>query len=194
MSDDKHKRKLMMEYNAEEVYQRRKKRWLIYGRALLTIGILGLITIALYAITHSRSSLRESESIKVLVIDDRVDSDQIVEERNNGRKAKRAIDLRSGNEIKVPKNIQNSENVQSHNNNNDNNNKNDVNSGELVSLDTEHAKLFRREQTNSDVAHRHSEDGTYYIFKGYKCIPIRKPSKQLENKRARQRVGMCVYQ
>lgn len=155
---DKIKRILMMEYNAEEVHQRRKRLWLTYGRALFTIGILGFLTIALYA--ASQNFWQHSH-------DDDAQISQMVTSVDENSEINRIKRSNSENEI-IPKD--DSEN-----------------------LVVDERSVSRRQQASNDVLHRHSDDGGIYIFKGYKCIPISKPSKQLENLRARHRVGMCVH-
>jgi hypothetical protein len=42
----------MIDYTVTDQHQRRKQCWLVFGRALLTIAILGIITTGLYYIAH----------------------------------------------------------------------------------------------------------------------------------------------
>lgn len=170
----------IMEYQGsrEQIFQRRKQRWLQYGRALLTIGVLGLLTIALYSMTHTNSNRK--------VNDDKLNNARIIVEENNDiaisnnseEFSEKVIAKRAASDDKIPK-----RQLQS---------LNDVESDNELDLDGQHLKIFRRQQSSSNNAHHHSDDGVY-IFKGYKCVPIRKPTKQLENLRARHRVGMCFY-
>lgn len=145
------RRNLMMERsnNAEDVvYQRRKAQFLTYGRALLTISLLGILTLVLYALTHATSEV----SANVIQTSE---SNKVISKRHA-----------NDDEI-VPKTDSNQ--VSSYDN------------------DNQHIKLFRRQQMNNDVVHRHTDDGGIYVFKGYKCVPIRKTSK-LEL--LRQKAGM----
>lgn len=175
---EKHKRKLIMEpSNAEdEMYQRRKKCWLSYGRAMLTIGILGLLTVALVAATQSHSgedSHVESGSGSSDVVKGFEDYDEVTMRKI----VRRNVDP-------VPKNV---ESVQS---------LNDVNSEDNSVMDEQHVKLLKRQQQGSDqnyIQHRHS-DGDVYYFKGYKCVPIRKTTNRYFDALISQRPGkqgMC---
>lgn len=183
----KSKGKSMM--NAEEeTYQRQRKCWLGYGRALLTIAILGLFTVALYAVTKSDSSKDEHDSRVIVIAGPGSPSgssrEEIVEKITNGDAAsdqldqrrvfRRSVDQRQnnieGNSIEVPRDFDNS--VQSFS---------DVNSDKR--MDSQHLKMFRRQGSNQNPEHRHS-DGDIYFFQGYKCVPIRKPPKQLAHLRA----------
>ena len=202
---EKHKRKLMMEHNVEdEIYQRRKTRWLSYGRALLTIGVLGLLTVLIFTLTQSGSPSNESEhQSRVVVIDDYresfgkegiVESGKIGETPFNDQSTslkivKRAVDLRSNdNSINTPKNLDSSEQILL--------SLNDVNSEvKKPTSDNQHLKQLRRQSVSgANQPHRHP-DGDVYYFKGYKCVPIRKPSKQLELLRERQRSSgmLCCF-
>lgn len=168
---EKHKRKLIMEQrNAEdEMYQRHKKCWLSYGWAMLTIGILGLLTVAIFAMTQSNSGDATEHNSRVIV--DEVfhrsgsHGDEVLRSINDDEAAinrkivKRNVDL-------VPKS--DDESAQ---------NLNDVNSENNPIMDEQHMKLLKRQQQGSNknhIQHRHS-DGDVYYFKGYKCVPIRKP-------------------
>lgn len=197
---EKHKRKLMMEQNTEdEIYQRRKKCWLSYGRALLTIGILGLLTILLFFATSGLSNKNDAETHSRVIVTDNnqielestsiVESDKttINDQLNSNKLVKRSVELeseekRNRNLIDKPKNVAQS--------------LNDVNSDDKdPKLESQQLKPFRRQQgSSSNHPHRHP-DGDVYYFKGYKCVPIRKPSKQLELLRARQRLSgmLCCY-
>lgn len=155
---EKHKRKLIMEPNnaEDEMYQRRKRCWLSYGRAMLTIGILGLLTVALIAATQSHSG-DDSRVIEDKVNDRSIEGDDSVVRKI----VKRNVEP-------VPKSV---ESVQS---------LNDVNSEDSSVMDEQHMKLLKRQQQGSNqnyIQHRHS-DGDVYFFKGYKCVPIRKGTSQ----------------
>jgi hypothetical protein len=182
---DKSKRNLMMELDAEEVYQRRKRRWLTYGRALLTIGVLGLITVALYSMTQvrgSESALDDSGSS--ISRNDIAINNELVNNDDDQRIVKR--DLSGAGEHDDYGDVKSASGS-------DENSANEIPDA-ATNLDSQHRKLQqRRQQSNNDVLHRHTSDGGVYIFKGYKCIPISKPSKQLENLRARHRVGMLCF-
>jgi hypothetical protein len=157
--------------NAEdEMYQRRKRCWMSYGRAMLTIGILGLLTVGLVVATQSNSG----EDSKADGVNDRIGSKSVSDEEVMLRKiVKRNVES-------VPKNV---ESVQS---------LNDVNSEDNSVMDEQHMKLLKRQQQGSNqnyIQHRHS-DGDVYFFKGYKCVPIRKTtSKHYEALSLRQRQG-----
>lgn len=170
-----------MEYSgsAEELFQRRRQRWMQYGRALFTIGALGLLTVVLYSMTHTAISAEASSRI----VNDEVARDDIAISNNEKfsekiiiKRAAVAVDS-TVDDDKIPKN-----------------NLNDVESDNELAMDSQHLKIFRRQQLSSNNVHRHSQqsDNGVYVFKGYKCVPIRKPTKQLEYLRARQRAGMCV--
>lgn len=187
----KHKRKLMMEHNAEEeIYQRRKKCWLSYGRALLTFGILGLLTVVLFTVARSDFSSKNVEHHeRILVIDNHqkpfaesVGSvSSSLSDQSSAKVAKRSVDLqtnanRNENSIDTPKNLDNKREQAPQS-------LNEVDSVER----NQELKQFRPEPgTSSYRPHRHPNGDVYY-FKGYKCVPIRKPSNQLELLRARQR-------
>lgn len=184
MWNDKKRKKCMamMENSgsAEDIFQRRRQRWMQYGRALLTIGALGLLTIALYSMTHTAVSAEASSRI----VNDEEARDDIAISNNEEKFSekiiiKRAVAAFDGtvDNDKIPKN-----------------NLNDVESDNELDMDSQHLKIFRRQQSSSNNVHRHSQqsDNGVYVFKGYKCVPIRKPTKQLEYLRARQRAGMCV--
>lgn len=188
----------------DEIYQRRRKCWLGYGRAILTIAILGLVTVALYAVTKSNSHKDEhvsrvivvdgsdpSEASRVEIVesfkgDDEATSDQL----DQRRVIKRSVDLRQNDvdidSIEMPKNSVKS--VQS---------LSDASEDNDPKMDNQHLKQFRRQGGNQNPQHRHS-DGDIYYFQGYKCVPIRKPHKQIaqlreDPLRARQYSGMlCV--
>lgn len=153
----------------EEIFQRRKQRWLQYGRALLTLSILGLITVALYAMTQTNSSKSEHSSASIIELQSELTMSKNSNEKKLAKRATRDDKMPKSSEIKRQS-------------------LNDVESDEL-DADDQHLKMFRRQQSGGNNIHRHS-DG-FYIHKGYKCVPIRKPTKQLENIRARHRVGMC---
>jgi hypothetical protein len=154
----------------DEMYQRRKRCWLSYGRAMLTIGILGLLTVGLVVATQSNSG----EDSNVDGVNDRIGSKSVSDDEVMLRKiVKRNVES-------VPKNA---ESVQS---------LNDVNSEDNSVMDEQHMKLLKRQQQGSNqnyIQHRHS-DGDVYFFKGYKCVPIRKTtSKYYEALSLRQRQG-----
>jgi hypothetical protein len=175
MRNDKISEKVfdMMEHR-EEIFERRRRRWLQYGRALLTVGVLGLLTVALYAMTHSNS--KAEESARIIEQSDELaisyNSEEFSEKIKIAKRAVRDDKMpKSSSEIK-PSSL------------------NDVESDNELDADGQHLKIFRRQQSNGNNVHRHSDNG-FYVHKGYKCVPIRKPTKQLENIRARHRVGMC---
>lgn len=201
------KRNLMMEYNTEEVYQRRKRQWLTYGRALLTIGVLGLLTVTLYYVSQNVSNSNEQTEISHMVNSEieieqnqiKFDQDEsintndiaIIDEHNNvddDNKNKKII-----NKVKRSSDLLNLNNSEQQQNKvvvDENEIPKDYSENLLVHESSE--RHYRQQQSSNDIVHRHSNDGGIYIFKGYKCIPISKPSKQLENLRARHRVGMCA--
>lgn len=98
----------MMELqNAEdETYRRRKRRWLSYGRALLTLGILGLITIFLVTVTRSTANHKSDEEehkSKVLTASDKDQSERIKSLRNDeigNLKSKRSIEALEDNRVR----------------------------------------------------------------------------------------------
>lgn len=51
----------------DEAYQRRKRCWQIYGRAFLTIGVLGLITVVLLNLSNTSSQNDESHLAKIVI-------------------------------------------------------------------------------------------------------------------------------
>ena len=190
----KDKRKLTM-FDVER-YHRSKKYWLSYGRAFLTIAILGLLTVSLHVWTQSSKSHNEHEehnSKHVIVGEDESfpqsgsfkESEKIIPSDGialrNPRIVKRNANLQENeNSIKMPKNFDKSseQSFQS---------LNDVNSDNDPKMDIEHLKLIRRQQgSNQNLQHRHSDGVTYY-FKGYKCVPIRTTTKRLK---PRDRPGM----
>lgn len=191
MRNDKINEKVcnIMEYrsNTEEIFQRRKQRWLKYGRAFFTIGILGLITIALYSITHgstngssSNSSIsNEESSARFMVIEEKTKSISAIVKNEHQGLSEKILAKREAKESFSDEKIPKSSNE-------------NLNSNSELELDGQHLKIFRRQQlSDNNIPHRHTDNGVY-IFKGYKCVPIRKPTKQLEYLRARHRKGMCV--
>lgn len=186
---EKHKRKLIMEQrNAEdEMYQRRKKCWLSYGRAMLTIGILGLFTVALFAMTQSHSGNATEHNSRVIV--DKIfgqsgsHEDVIVQsikedddDAESRKIVKRNVDLVPKSEVESAQSL------------------NDVNSENNPIMDDQHMKLLKRQQQGSNrnvIQHRHS-DGDVYFFKGYKCVPIRKPSKPHYAPLSLRQSGTCM--
>lgn len=182
----------MMEFqNVDELYQRRKRRWLSYGRALLTIGILGLITVFLLAVTQSSGRQKGEEHLSQVISADEeqlIHQSETVESRKDGdspisdQLANRKVVKRSvAVDRKVPKKLDSNE-AQS---------LNDVNSDSDPKTDNQHSKLFRRQHgTSSNPRHLHSNGDVFYRI-GYKCTPIRKPSKlkPLELKRPRDQSG-----
>jgi hypothetical protein len=194
---EKHKRKLMMELQVadDEMYQRRRKCWLIYGRAILTIAVLGLLTVVLYSMTKSSPDEEHFSKVRVIVVDDRsgshedesvksFKSDEIAlsDDLNRHRKlVKRNVDAsRERVSFEMPKNIESGEqSAQS---------LNDVDEDSEPKLDSQHLTLFRRQGASENVRHRHA-DGIVYYIKGYKCVPIRKPSSSPQELRAPQRAG-----
>lgn len=185
---EKNKRKLIMQRNLDDAaYQRRKTCWLSYGRAILTIAILGLLTVSLYAWSQSHPSNEAEHNSRVIAVNDAtVESDEVSTKILS--RTKRSVDLRpndseNGNSIEKPKNSDESEDrsVQS---------LNDINSEQAPKMDSQHLKLFRRQQNSGlEIQHRHSDGDVYYLT-GYKCVPVRKPSKHLELIRARQRLNL----
>lgn len=184
----------IMEYQSrnstEEIFARRKQQWLQYGRALLTIGFLGLITVILYSMTHVKSPNSSSNSnnlitseqlsARYIVVKDEGEKQSIdtVQRDGNERFSEKIIAKRAAtnpsSEEKIPKRSENSFN-------------NLENENELDS-NGQHLKILRRHPpNNNNIRHRHSDNG-FYVFKGYKCVPIRKG---VENLRARNRLGMC---
>jgi hypothetical protein len=200
------KRNLMMEYNAEEVYQRRKRQWLTYGRALLTIGILGLLTVTLYYvsqnISYSLSNAKEETELSQIV---EIEQNQIKFDpdasinTNDIPIIDHNINVDDNKNKKIINKVKRSSDLLSLVNNSEQQKKVAVDENEIPKDYSENLLVhesserhYRQQQSNNDIVHRHSNDGGIYIFKGYKCIPISKPSKQLENLRARHRVGMCA--
>lgn len=173
----------MMELqNAEdEMYQRRKKRWLSYGRALLTLGILGLITVFLVAVTKSTSAHKGEEHQSRGVEDQLVHRSEIVESGiddeipviKHHEKFKRSIN-ESDVKHKVPKSLADDRT-------------NDVDIDDFPKIKPSH------QQDASLHPHNRHYYGEVHYFKGFKCVPhvtIRKPLKPLELKRPRERSGM----
>lgn len=181
--------------NAEdEMFQQQRKCWLVYGRALLTITILGLVTAALFAATKSNSDKDEHDS-KINVFDEstlsrssrvellkgfKSDDEAAIAQLNQRRQFKRSVDLRQNDIeidlLKIPKNSVKS-----------------AKSANAVSSDNDnqHLKQLQRQGASQNQQHRHS-DGDIYYFQGYKCVPMRKPQKQFKADaiRARQNLGM----
>jgi hypothetical protein len=189
---EKHKRKLMMELQVadDEVYHRRRQCWLSYGRAILTVAVLGLLTVALYAATSSGSEKEHFAKTRVINVEDRSGSheDESVKSFKSDEIAsgdrevvKRYVDPRRKRDtIDMPKNIDSREqSAQS---------LNDVDGDSEPKLDSQHLKLFRRQGSSENVVHRHA-DGTVYYIKGYKCVPIKKPSSTPQELRRPPKTG-----
>lgn len=58
----------------DEAYQRRKRCWQIYGRAFLTIGVLGLITVVLLNLSQNSSSQNDESQLAKIVIGNELDN------------------------------------------------------------------------------------------------------------------------
>lgn len=173
----------------DEAHLRRKRRWLSYGRALLTIGILGLATVGLLAMTQSTDSHDEHFSRTVVENRDQMPhKKEIVENPIFDQLPNRQIIKRSAeNKAKkvnrgVPKKIVN----------NEANSLNEVNYIDSdLRMDHKQSNPKRSEQGSSpNLRHVHSNGDVYY-FKGYKCVPMRKPLQSpAEIKRPHDRSGM----
>ena len=168
---EKNRRKLIMEENveADEVFRRRKKCWLSYGRALLTVSVLGLITVLLFTVTQSKT---DEHSSRVLVVESVSSEDELVKKFNADEAA---INKQSETKKRVERSVDGVNRESSSESKVDTNSLNDVNNENNPLMDNEHLKLIRRQQGSNpnELQHRHS-DGAVYYFKGYKCVPIRK--------------------
>lgn len=154
----------------DDLYQRRKKRWLSYGRALMTLGILGLITVFLVIVTKSNN--RDEHSSRIIVVNeekfvhrseifDGSKEDESHVEKQRESRVKRSVD----NEVP----------------------KNSVDSDERAN---EVSKLIRQDPSSNFEDRRHY--GEVYYFKGFKCHPHVPIRKLLEFKRPREHwSGMC---
>lgn len=174
----------------DEIYQGRKRCWLSYGRALLTIAILGLLTVSLYAWSQSHSSGESEHNSRVIVVDETTfESDEVSTKVMSRNLVKRSVDLRPNDSEKSNEKKNSKEKPKSSKDKKDQSSQslNDVNSDKSPKMDSQHLTLFRRQQSSGqEIQHRHS-DGDVYFLKGYKCVPIRNPSKYFELIRARQR-------
>lgn len=154
----------------DEAHLRRKRRWLSYGRALLTIGILGLATVGLLAMTQSTDTHDEHFSRTVVENGDQMpQKKEIVESPIIDQLTNRQIVKRSAvNKVSrgVPKKIVN----------NEANSLNEVNYIDSdLRMDHKQLNPIRSAQGSSpNLRHVHSNGDVYY-FKGYKCVPMRKP-------------------
>ena len=129
----------------------RKKTWRSCGgRTLLVFGILA----SQFIVTTTSSKAEGVDPVSNVMI--------ISENEQN---------------VKFVKNEINSKLFDDRNEENLKRNLNDIDSA--LKTDKEHLKLFRRQGTNQSFQHRHSDGITYY-FKGYKCVPVRKPSRKFE--------------
>lgn len=198
---DKIKRNLMMEYNAEEVYQRRKRQWLTYGRALLTIAILGLLTVALYLMSQNFNSKSASEPDQMSQVVDNVVNFENVEQINNkfNNNHDESINDVAIVHSKFTKNNQRTKRSNDAVQLNSEQFEDELLQNEIPKDNSENLKTFdkshhRRQQPSNGVIHRHIDANGVYIFNGYKCFPIStsKPIKKLDFYRDRNRKGMCV--
>lgn len=135
------------------------------SRVLLTIAVWALLTVSLHAFTKSNFDKNEENLLgtRVIAVEDGQSGsheDESVERSaalvGQPRLVKRSAEPQR-NRVK-PKIAERAESL------------NDV----APKLDNQHLKLSRRQDTNRNVKHRHS-DGVVYYFKGYKCVPIHAP-------------------
>jgi hypothetical protein len=178
------KHKLMMEQQLEvdEMFSRRKKCWLSYGRAILTIAILGLLTVSLYTLTKSNSETDEEHISKHEIIPH--DSEEVTIFKSSHKRNTIIVNTFSDDNIKSDGHKivkRNSNAIQKKNfvTNVTNKPKIEYDSytqnvqNSIPKLDSFHSNLFRRQGLQERIEHRHS-DGTVYYLKGYKCVPIQK--------------------
>lgn len=165
----------------DKMYPWRKKCWLRYRRALVAIGILGLLTVALIAVTQSSSNEfnklthleYQKKTYEVEIKENVVKSDV---NSINREIVKRSVDLEtSKNSIETPKSLKQSAQIL-----------NDINIDEKdTKLESQHFK-HSRQQSSPSEPHRHP-DGNVYYFTGYKCVPARKSEKRPERLRSPHR-------
>lgn len=169
----------------DQLFHRRRRRWLVYGRAILTIASLGLLTVILYNVTHTTTSnVDESSSQSRLMNNVGNDAheisskseksvsneDETVRKLNNdetARKFKRNI-------IIVPKIIVNRRSERSADGETNENNDIQLDDADEHQLKQDE-KLQRRATNHKTIRHRHS-DGDVYYLRGYKCVPIKTSS------------------
>lgn len=168
----------------DQLFHRRRTRWLVYGRAILTIATLGLLTVVLYNITHSQSpeSHQEEQRSRLIYADGGTlktphrrsvsIEDETVRKLNDDETATKSEHRLKRN---VPKIVVNSVSAPSAGARNGLKDENDI------QLDTDdeigHVEKLQRRVVNqphhNSHRHRHS-DGDIYYLKGYKCVPITK--------------------
>ena len=156
----------------DEIYKRRKKCWLSYGRALIVLGILGLLTVSLYIVTQSSFSGKS-------ISDENLNGSQGDEKIDEIKRLDESVHNQLATHKRIKRNVRSLDNSSNTSINVDNSDENLLSLNDLeekdLKLDNHHLKQLSR-QPDSSQPHRHP-DGDLYYYKGYKCIPIRRASK-----------------
>lgn len=148
----------------DQLFHRRRRRWLVYGRAILTIATLGLLTVILYSVTQTTTESQESSRLMINVGDAQPRQsvsieDETVRKMKNDETASNEQQKSERVKRNVPKIVVNSSGSREDND---------------IQLDTDehHEKLQRRASNHNNQRHRHSNGDVYYL-RGYKCVPIK---------------------
>lgn len=175
----------------DELFHRRRARWLVYGRAILTIAALGLLTVVLYSMTHQRAPAGDEQRSRMVF--GGVPSSQSVSVEDetvvklNEEAAAAAVEHRS--KRNVPKIVVNSRSASARESLKDENDiQFDSSSSSSRSDEIGHVEKLQRRVVNqahhNSHRHRHS-DGDLYYLKGYKCVPVTKSSSTMRRNRPR---------
>lgn len=185
----------------EERFQRTRRNWLGYGRALLTFAVLCTITITIYYWAHSGSHndtettqrtdlLNISSNYQALELKNSASSHKTIEilpnSNENSRIKKRSADRGLENAIdktsvytysydvdsEMPKIDDNSENLaNSYYDSNDV----DGNSNSIPTNLKHNVHFKRQEHKNVPIIHKHQDGHDYVLYKKYNCVPYRVP-------------------
>lgn len=161
----------------DQLFQRRRARWLVYGRAILTIATLGLLTVVLYNITHTKAQSHDDEQRARLVFggNSDIDARQPPSQSVSYQEARTVATLSHAESHRAKRNVPKIV-VNSRSSSEARSGLKDENDIQLDSDDEiRHVEKLQRRVVNqahhNSHRHRHS-DGYIYYLKGYKCVPV----------------------
>lgn len=193
-------RKLIMPQSIDEVHRQRKQCFLSYGRALLTVGLLIGITLFLYFVSQDRNDV-EPQSAKIIVIGDeesealrqigsilnRVYSNDDALTISDLKKLPNRNKRTADNHDKIENTIEKQTTSDYYSISEDNSelpklDDSSVNSQSTNSINNavttivkHQSNLHKRYEPGTNKVHLHPNGAQYLYFKGYKCVPFRRP-------------------
>lgn len=177
----------------DQLFQRRRARWLVYGRAILTIATLGLLTVVLYNITHTKAQSHDDEQRARLVFggNSNIDARQPPSQSVSYQEARTVATLSHGESHRSKRNVPKIV-VNSRSSSEARGGLKDENDIQLDSDDEiRHVEKLQRRVVNqahhNSHRHRHSDGYTYYL-KGYKCVPVPVTKSSSSSRRNRPRL------